>query len=78
MSLREFAREYCQYIAFRFRYGIDYYQLLLALAFLAILCGIAFLANGRGGAAVNRFCHPWLYCILLICALCSIPSSAIK
>lgn len=69
-TLRQFADSYCHLVS-RFSYllGFDLYQIALLLAIIAGLCGIAFLASGKEGGVVNRFCPPWFYCLLLICAL---------
>jgi hypothetical protein len=65
--LRQIAYSYCLSVSKLFKLlGFDGYQIGLIFAFLAALCGIAFLAKGRGLAVINRFCPPWLYCLLLI------------
>jgi len=69
-SLRQIAYSYCQLVSRLFSFlPFDLYQIGLILFFLTALCSIAFLANGRAKAAVNRFCPPWFYCLLLIFAL---------
>ena len=68
--LRQIAYSYCLLVSKLFKLlGFDGYQIGLSFALLAILCGIAFLAKWRGTAVVNRFCPPWLYCLLLIVSL---------
>jgi hypothetical protein len=61
---------YCRFISQHLRFlGIDGYQIGLIFVLLSVLCGTAFLASGRAHAIVSRLCPPWLYCLLLICAL---------
>lgn len=67
-GLRQIAYSYCRLVSFNFL-GFDRYQIWLALLLLAALCVNAFLASGRARAVTERFCPPWLYCLLLICAL---------
>jgi hypothetical protein len=69
LGLRQIAYAYCQFVSKFFILGLDGYQIVLNLVLLASLCGIGFWASGRGRAIVNRFCPPWLYCILLVCTL---------
>jgi hypothetical protein len=68
-GLRAFAYAYCRTVSHFFHLGIDGYQILLALVLLGSLCGIAFLASGQARALIDRFCPPWLFCLLLTCAL---------
>src|SRR5215469_3838077 len=69
-NLRQFAFIYCRFVSQHFPFlGIDNYQILLMAFLLGTLCGIAFFASGRMRDAVNRFCPPWLYSVLLICSL---------
>jgi hypothetical protein len=69
-GLRPIADGYCRFVLRHFHFiGVDNYQIGLSMVFLAALCGLAFLANGRARAIVSRLCPPWLYCILLIFTL---------
>ncbi len=69
-GLRHFARFYCSQVAHHLKFlGLDNYQIVLSIVLLAFLCGIAFMASGNSRTVVDRFCPPWLYCLLLICAL---------
>jgi hypothetical protein len=68
--LRPIAYGYCQFVRQHFKFiGIDNYQIGLSMVFLAALCGLAFLVNGRSRTVVSHLCPPWLYCFLLIFTL---------
>src|ERR1700693_3459389 len=70
-GLRQIAYSYCRIVSQIFKFlGFDGYQIGVIFVLLAALCGVAFLGNGRARDVVNRFCPPWLYCLLLIGALC--------
>jgi hypothetical protein len=69
-DFRRLAHAYCDFVLRHFGFlGIDKYQILLMTFLLGGLCSIAFLASGRMRDAVNRFCPPWLYSVLLVFAL---------
>lgn len=69
-GLRQIAYSYCRIVSQLFKFiGFDGYQIGLIFGLIAALCSIALLGNGRARAVVNRFCPPWLYCLLLIVAL---------
>ncbi len=69
-GLRQIAYSYCRFVSQLFGFlGLDGYEIFLTMVLLAAFCCIALLASGRARAAVDRLCPPWLYCLLLICAL---------
>lgn len=69
-SLRPPAYAYCRFILEHLRFpGFDNYQIVLLVALLGFLSGVAFLGSGSKREVVNRYCPPWLYGALLICAL---------
>ena len=70
MSMRPIVYGYCRFVTQHLMFiGLDGYQIGLTFVLLAILCGSAFLADGRARATASRLCPPWLYCLALIFTL---------